>query len=148
MDDKYAFTLGESPDERLTIMVLGRTYPDTIDYWDGNWLRAEVIARAGSFKGRFDAALRTDELVRLLDELRRLQDNLTGEVFFAPMEPWIEARITADGRGHFAAECVARDDFALPRELRFTVTFDQTHLAADLRRLESIVASFPVVSAP
>jgi hypothetical protein len=106
---------------------------------------AEITLASGGFRAKYEADLRTTEFVSFREELVPLYRNLTGTASFTPMEPWLEVEVAGDGRGHFRAVCVARDDFVEDREFRFTVSFDQTELAEVIRSLDGIMEQFPVV---
>lgn len=92
--------------------------------------------------------LRMDDLKILLEDPQRLHRNHAGEAVFTMTEPWLEGTIVGDGRGHFVAHCVARDDFAEGRELHFAVSFNQTMLASTLSDLDGVLAAFPVIGHP
>jgi hypothetical protein len=60
------------------------------------------------------------------------------------MEDWLSIVIDGDGRGHFVAQCTARDQPATGNTLRFGLTFDQTQLPATLASLDTVLAAYPV----
>ncbi len=96
-------------EECLTISLLGRSHPGATDYWDGNWVRANVKVKAGGFRGSVGGDLRTEELARFLAQLGRLQESLRGTAEFATMEEWLSLRVSGDGKGHMEFRCVIRD---------------------------------------
>ena len=62
--------LAGAPDgDHLSVRVTGRVHPDATDFWDANWLRAELSARGGAFRGAFAADLRADELQAFAGQL-------------------------------------------------------------------------------
>ena len=125
-----------------------REYPEATDYWDGNWIYADVTVVAGAFRGSFEANLRADEFERFRDQLRPLRESLVGRAVFDPMEPWLRIEIEGDGKGHFRAACRAADAPEVGNVLAFGVEFDQTELPGILKGLDAICEAFPVVGAP
>jgi hypothetical protein len=140
-----SFTLGTAPDARLEVAVTSRAHPGRADYWDGNWVNASVAICSGAFTGTYGATLRSEELVRFRDGLRALHRTLAGSVTFRTMERWLLIEIEGDGKGHFHARCVARDEAGRGNELAFELHFDQTDLPAALRGLDAICEAFPVL---
>jgi hypothetical protein len=102
----------------------------------------------GGFRGAFRASLRTDEFVRFREQLGLLYENLDGRAEFQSMERWLSIRVSGDGRGHFEADCEARDDPSFGNALRFTLHFDQTELPVILRGLAALEEAFPVKGSP
>jgi hypothetical protein len=131
----------------LTVTLLGRSHPDQTDYWDGNWLRAEVEVVAGGFRGLVSGDLRSDEFAHFRDALAILNESLRGEAEFATLERWLNVRAIGDGRGHVTFACEVRDEGA-----RATLTCefidDQTCLASLLRQLDQALLLYPVIGHP
>ena len=49
-------------DEKVEIQIVSRNYPNSSDYWDGNWNVSKINAEILGYLVRFNADLRTDEL--------------------------------------------------------------------------------------
>lgn len=129
----------------LRITLLGRSHPDTNDFWDGNWIRAAVEAKVGGFHGSVNGEARADELAQFLDQLARLQETLQGTAEFETMEGWLSIRITGDGRGHMEIRCVIRDEPGIGNTLNCTFASDQTFTRTTVVQLAEISRAFPVV---
>lgn len=142
------FFLGVADDDYLRVVVRRWLYPEADDYWDGNWVAAEVAARAGAFQGVFEASLRTTDFESFRRKLGALYETLSGEAVFETMERWVDVRIVGDGRGHFEACCGLRDDASFGSRLSFSLAFDQTQVPAMLENLDEIVRRFPVRARP
>jgi hypothetical protein len=56
-----AIVIGADRSEQLSIHVTRREFPETSDYWDGNWAYATTQIRAVAFRGEYEALLRTNE---------------------------------------------------------------------------------------
>jgi hypothetical protein len=145
MCDLQTLVIGSEASDHLKIAVLRRKYPDTNDYWDGNWLDCDMSVSVGGFSGNVNAALRTDEIKRFHDELIPLYESLGGSAEFVSLELWLTIRINGDKLGHFTANCELRDDQSFPNRLLFDLAFDQTELPAMLHQLSSILETFPVI---
>ncbi len=102
--------IGGEQAEYLAINLLGRSYPACQDYWDGNWMRAEVEVVVGGFGSRVTGDLRTDELARFHEQFSRLQESLRGTAEFVTFEGWLSVRVVGDGRGHMRLQCEVRDE--------------------------------------
>lgn len=130
-------------------MVLGREYPDATDYWDGNWVVADLSLRAGAFTARLRASLRTDEIRRFNKALKVLNKKLSGVAVLETLEEWLKLSITAAPRGQIEIAGELRDEPGSGNVLRFEFEdLDQTHLAGWIDSLDAIEASFPVIGRP
>lgn len=140
--------VGHLAGEHLSIRPTRRRYPDAQDYWDGNWLDAEITLRVGAFQAAYEAQLRTEELGRFRDALRRLYEDLTGEAAFESMERWLRLQMVGDGRGHITVTGEAMDAPGMGNRLTFQLELDQTELPEMLRALDAILRDFPVKGSP
>ena len=143
MEEELLLRVGD--DDHVIIAPKYRKYPDSADYWDGNWVDAKVRVVAGAFRGAYDADLRAEEFASFRDALKHLHQDLGGRAAFETMEDWISIRVKGDGRGHFEAECEARDRPGMGNRLAFALTFDQTDVPRMLQSLDAICEAFPVV---
>jgi hypothetical protein len=140
------FRIG-SQSEFLDVKIVGRSHASQ-DYWDGNWLNADIQIATGGFHGRFGAYLRAEELKIFHDSLMRLYSFDTKAVKFETMEEQLSIGIQGDSLGHFTAECEARDQAGIGNRLSFTLNFDQTELPEILKGLEEALKEFPVIGNP
>ncbi|HEU4579666.1 MAG TPA: hypothetical protein VFS67_15515 [Polyangiaceae bacterium] len=140
--------IGSEASEHIAIAVTRREFPESTDYWDGNWVYATVRIRVGAFRGEYEAQLRTDEIAHLRSGLVHLHAELSGNASFESMEEWLKMSIEGDGRGHFVAKCEARDQPGTGNTLRFELRFDQTELPPVIAALDAVLAAFPVKGAP
>lgn len=143
-DDKPQFRFGASDSYYLTVRPLYRPYDQCQDYWDGNWVKSQIIIRVGGFHANITASLRTDEFFRFKEELSRLYSTLKGQASFSSMEEWLTIHVEGDGLGHFEAECVTMDEVGTGNRLQFRLDFNQTELPGIVKGLEGILQAFPV----
>jgi hypothetical protein len=140
--------VGSLASEHLLVEPTRWEFPDADDYWDGNWIYSNVAIVVGSFRGSYEAMLRTGEFVQFRDDLKVLHDKLKGAATFQTMEHWLAIQVEGDGRGHFTAKCEARDQPGMGNRLLFDLAFDQTELPALLRDLDELTRAFPVRGKP
>ncbi len=140
-----SFKIGASADSHLEVTVSARAHPACTDYWDGNWVRANVAIATGAFRGTYEATLRSEELLGFKNQLRPLGGALDGSATFKTMEEWLLIEVAGNGKGHFRAKCVAKDEAGIGAILTFEVLFDQTQLSEIVRGLDAICAAFPVL---
>jgi len=88
---------------RLVLRIDRYAYPAVTTGSDANWLAGEVELTAGTtgaYRAAHRVALRTDELMHLRDQLRRLERASTGEAHFEHLEEQvgITVRLSAGKR--------------------------------------------------
>lgn len=143
-----AIVIGSEDSEHVAIALTRLEFPESTDYWDGNWVYATVRIRVGAFRSEYEALLRTDEIARLRSGIAELHAELKGTASFESMEEWLRMTVDGDGRGHFVAKCDARDQPGTGNMLRFELRFDQTELPPILASLDAALAAFPVKGRP
>jgi hypothetical protein len=137
--------VGGEQAEFFAITILGRSHPETGDFWDDNWVRAAVEVAAGGFRGAVSGDIRTDELLGFHRELVPLVACLSGLAHFTTMEEWLSLHITGDGRGHMELSCEVRDQPGIGNTLEFRLALDQTDLRALTDQLERVLLAYPVL---
>ena len=146
------FRLGNESGDRLEVKVFARQHPDKTDYWDGNWLTAQVSVVAGPWTGAYRADLRAGEFAAFRDQLQRLYDNPAGsEATFESMEPWLRFSVKrTDALGHVEVRGESRAEPFLEgcNVLSFVLEIDQSFLPVALHGLVELLASFPVLGSP
>jgi len=144
-DEVVEWIIGSRESEFLCVRPTERAHPAADDYWDGNWLNADIEISAGAFRGRYVACLRVDELVRFRDQLAALYETLDGRAEFDSMEEWLQIAVKGDGLGHFEVDCQARDAAGVGNTLKFSLYVDQTQIPAILDGLHQAIERFPLI---
>lgn len=145
--DHKAFTSLGAPDlklEGLQIWVHGRQFPDSHDYWDGNWLR--VTAHCGGNGASVFATgsiIHLSELDRWLVETEELLKNLNGEAKLACMEPALSATFKSGSLGHITMEVSITPDHMAQRHW-FQFEIDQSYLPTFVKQCRSILEAHPI----
>jgi hypothetical protein len=81
----------------LQIWIHGREYPDSNDYWDGNWLRVTVhCGRGNSNVWVTGSIIHVPELSQLKDDLSNFIESLQGKVELQTMEPELKIAFEAN----------------------------------------------------
>lgn len=148
MDSLPRLLIGSLASKYLLVQPTRLAFPHTDDYWDGNWVYADVAVVVGGFRGSYEAMLRTEEFARFRDDLQVLKDKLKGAAAFETMEHWLAINVEGDSRGYFTANCEARDQPGMGNQLTFELAFDQTDLPALLRDIDELTRAFPVRGKP
>jgi hypothetical protein len=146
MDDRVFGDLGP-PDlklEGLQIWVYGRQFPNSHDYWDGNWLR--VTAHCGGHGASVFAAgsiIHSTELDRWRSGAEILLRDLKGEAKLACLEPNLSVDLKSTSLGHITMEVSITPDHMVQRHW-FRFEIDQTYLTPLIRQCQSILEGYPI----
>jgi hypothetical protein len=141
--------VGHRGGDTISIQVLGRTYPDSTGYWDSNWLTTHMQISIGPFRAVIPASLRTDELHRFEERLRRLHASGHKEVLFESMEEWLTLSFKNDSAGYILISGRVVDRPGSPNGLSFRIEkANQSDVAATIEELEKVNAAFPVLGTP
>lgn len=145
--DLTTVTIGLPDSEYLVIYVINREYPQSSDYWDGNWVKSIINVSIGGFTGKVKASLRSEEFVEFMNELSKLYEKISGQAHFTTMEQWLSITVIGDGLGHFEAQCKLSDNAPAGggNTLYFTLHFDQTFVPGIIADLNRIITAFPVI---
>lgn len=140
---------GSEQGNYLSIVVRGRAYRRSRDYWDGNWLHATVTIQAGKFSGEVPGLVRAEELAAFHDQLDAVHKTLEGAAEFETMERWLSFLIEVGKTGSITVSGSIRDEVGNPsNRLLFAFEHDQTHLNSTLQQLRDAVQAYPVYGKP
>lgn len=139
--------LGE-PDLKVAgfqLWVHGRQFPDSTDYYDGNWLTVTAHGNAsGASVWTSGAILMVTDLVRWGEECEALRKGQSQEAALAPLEPELKVSIRPlDRLGHFTMRVEITSDH-LRQAHSFEFEIDQTYLPEIERQCRAIAAAYPV----
>ncbi len=132
----------------IIIKVINRSYPDSTDYWDGNWINSTIKVEIPGYSVRFDATLRTDELLDFLNELKNMRKHMKGKAILKNLDAYIHFEGGMDRLGKIiwtGETCYPAGNGAV---LNFEFESDQSFLEGLIRELEEILAWFPVIGKP
>jgi hypothetical protein len=130
--------------EGLQIWIHGRQFPDSGDYWDGNWLR--VTANCGGNGASVFATgsiIHLSELDRWLVETEELLKNLDGDAKLACMEPALSVTLKSGSLGHITMEVSITPDHMTQRHW-FQFEIDQSYLPLFVKQCQSILQAYQI----
>jgi len=129
----------------LQLWIHGRQFPDSPDYYDGNWLRVTAHTGAtGASVWASGAILMVPDLVRWADQCDALAKGESQDAQLAPMEPELKVRIRqVDHLGHLTMQVLITPD-NLTQEHSFEFEIDQSYLAGIASQCRSIADAYPV----
>ena len=128
----------------MTMRILGYSYPDAVDYWDGNWLNIQAdVSASGAHVQVSGSCVRTDELSTFEEQLALLYRDLRGTANLSCLEPNLSALVRCDSLGHLEVVIEATPDH-LQQSHRFIFSVDQSYLKSTLRDLRRALQIYPV----
>ena len=131
------------------LWVHGRQFPDSADYYDGNWLRVTAHSGAsGASVWASGAILTVTDLLQWAQECDVLAQGQAQEAELAPVEPDLKVLIRrVDHVGHFTMRVQITPDH-LRQEHSFESEIDQTYLPEISRQCRAIASADPVRGEP
>ncbi|HEY4474030.1 MAG TPA: hypothetical protein VI957_02625 [Candidatus Paceibacterota bacterium] len=124
----------------LRIWVHGRQFPESEDYWDGNWLLATAHYNSIEATG---AIITTDEIRSLMQDCQKVLQAGAGTIDLACTEPYIQLHLESDTLGHLNGKIEITPDPA--KEVHeYRVEFDQSYLPNVIRQCESVLKQYPI----
>jgi hypothetical protein len=129
----------------LSVWVDGREFPDSSEYYDGNWLKVEAQVEVSGAKVRCAGPiLMTSDLQRFRDKLIDVNATLAGEATLSSYEPNLKVTLKIMSLGHVEAEVEITPDH-LNQFHRFSFELDQSYLPNVIQSCEAILAHYPIV---
>lgn len=85
----------------LRLWVHGRQFPDSVDYWDGNWLRVAAVCEYPGARVSVDGPfMHLGEIRDFLAGIEQLHATLQGSAKLDCVEPNLKIELAMDKRGH------------------------------------------------
>ncbi|TPI31252.1 hypothetical protein FJW08_11415 [Mesorhizobium sp. B3-2-1] len=132
----------------LSLWAMSREFPDSDDYWDGNWIN--ILARVDASGARIEVQgpyVRSDELGVFHDQLATLYRDLRGSAELKCIEPALRAKVTCGLLGQIEVIVDITPDH-LFQSHHFVFTVDQSCLVVTLAGCRRVLQLFPVKNAP
>lgn len=128
----------------LRVWVHGREFPQSEDYWDGNWLRATAYCVYPDSSVRVHGSIvHLGELLGLLKGTECLYQTLEGQAELRCIEPYLGVELQAQTGGHVRVKISITPDH-MTESHEYTDGFDQTYLPAIIAGCKAILAKFPL----
>jgi hypothetical protein len=130
--------------EYININVVSYSYPDSSDYWDGNWISCLVKAQIPGFVVSFPTYLRTSEIVSFYSDLVQLYDFTKDIASLVGMESNIDLQVQMDKLGKLTWKANLTYPTGHGSTLEFEFESEQSYLINLMDELKSIVEEFPI----
>ena len=129
----------------LELWVHGREFPESEDFYDGNWLRATAHCEAaGASVWAEGAILMVTDIAGFGEQCAAMLSGSARSATLAPLEPHLKVALeTADRLGHVRAQVEITPDH-LAQAHRFEFAVDQSYLPGIIQRCSAIVQEYPI----
>ncbi len=132
----------------LRIWVHGRQFPDSTDYWDGNWLRITAYCMVGESRVRVHGSVvHLSEIAGLLRGCESLSETLAGRTGLDSMEQNLKLELIAKKLGRVAVDIQITPE-PMRESHRFRDEIDQTNLPAIIAACARILEKYPLRGRP
>ncbi|MEH6942686.1 WapI family immunity protein [Bacillus sp. JJ722] len=138
--------LGEN--EKVQIEILSRSYPNSSDYWDVNWVDSKITIEIPGYFVHFDTDIRTDGLKDFMNELKLMNSKLKGRAILKNMDGSIYFECEMNRLGQISWEGETCYPVTFGAVLNFSFQSDQSFLERLIEELEDILSIFPVIGKP
>jgi len=127
----------------LKVWVIGRQFPASTDYWDGNWIK--VVARCsdeGACVTVRGPIIHLGEISQWRMELTKMDETLAGEAELPTIERNLHLKLSCDHLGRVQAECLITPDH-LNQSHAFRYEMDQSYHKGLVRGCNKILETYP-----
>lgn len=129
----------------LQLWIHGREFPDTDDYWDGNWLQATAHCKTQTTSVEVSGPfIHLSDLKNLRENCEKLSADLLGSFHAEFLEPYLDLELTMNSVGQCETTVSLTPD-NLTEEHRFTFQLDQSYLPPFINELKQILTTYPVI---
>lgn len=127
----------------IKINIIKRSFPDSDDYWDANWLEAEVEIDIPNFHASYNMNFRVDELQKFNEELINLRSLFVKEASFTTMEEGLRLECKTNSRGHVLCRVKAIDEYQTC--LNFDLETDIPSIAYWIKEVETVLQKYILI---
>lgn len=128
----------------LRVWVHGRQFPQSQDYWDGNWLRVTAYCSYPQSSVRAHGSIvHLGEIHGLCREVEKLYQTLQGQAELRCLEPNLGVVLQTQTGGHIRVKISITPDH-MTESHTYTDGFDQTDLPPIIEGCKAIFGKFPL----
>lgn len=127
----------------VQINILRRSNSNTEDYWDGNWLEAEIRIQVRGFSCIYGTNLRADDFEKFYSDILMLNSGNNKEIEFTTMEEGLYLHLTAEPYGRIRCSGKGKDDAS--NSLEFNFEIDLMSLDSIIAELKTLLKLYPVI---
>ncbi len=129
----------------IEVNIVGRENPHSDDYWDANWLEANIKIDVVGFSAAYSSNLRVDELQSFYKTLTDLVDLHTNKAELTTIEQGLYFLCSANRRGQVVCLGRARHQH---NQLNFEFETDIPTMHRWLSEIEAILKQYPLIGNP
>ena len=130
----------------IELTILQRSYPESTDFEDGNWLETEIKIDVPGFIGLYGANLRTDDFERFYKDLEKLRINQSSIIEFTTMEEGLYLKGILDMTGNIKWNGMAKSSWGNSC-LTFLMETDYASIDDLLKQMQEVLNEYPVIGA-
>jgi hypothetical protein len=126
------------------IWVHSRQFPQSQDYWDGNWLNVTAHCEAyGASVWTSGAIINLPEIARWADACEAMYQTLSGEANLERVEPELYVELKAGSLGHISMKVEITPD-NMTQEHTFLLGLDQSYLPDLIKDCRKVLVDYPI----
>ena len=128
----------------ISITVHKREFPESKDFWDGNWLHVTIIYKDDHTTVKVHGPyLHLTELSKFLKDCERLDKTLHGNAVLDPMEPNLKIELKAKKRGNIQMMTSITPN-VLTQKHEILDEIDQSYLPDFITNLRQVLDEYPI----
>src|SRR5262245_20643131 len=128
----------------LSLWVLDKAFPESVEWFDGNWLQVRAECNApGATVTANGPLLTAEDIGRLLSGMEAMQRGGSA-AGMSPLEPNLVISLTGSSRGRLRIDVRITPD-SMTQEHRFFFDADVGYLAGPIEQAREILRRFPAV---
>lgn len=131
--------------EFLEITILRRENPQAEDFWDANWLKAEIKIEVEGFKAHYATNLRVDDFQRFYEQMNDLKKGISQEAKFFTMEDGLSLSCKLQSTGNLMCEGRANNETG--NILEFKLLLEGIFIERIINQLDTILKIYPLIGA-
>lgn len=127
----------------LSLWVLDRAFPESVEWYDGTWLQVRAECHApGATVTANGPLLTAEDIDRLLAGMEAMHRRRASAAEMSPLEPNLVVGLTGSSRGRLRIDVRITPD-SMTQEHRFFFDADLAYLAGPIEQCREILRRFP-----
>lgn len=128
----------------LQIWIHGRQFPDSVDYWDGNWINVTAHCGANGASVWVNGnIIHLSEIRHLMTGIETMYKELKGKAELPCIEPDLSFALESKGLGQIKMVAhITPDNLSQSHEFIFEI--DQSYLLKLIADCKSILGKYPI----
>ena len=126
----------------VNLIVTERIRSDSDDFYDANWLKADIVVSVLGFKANYNTEIRVDELQRFYNCLKEVKAFESNQAELVTMEEGIFLKLVVSKLGQIT--CFGKAQH-LGNALEFKIDTDFANIDLLVQEIEAILNKFPLI---